>query len=244
MNKLIYISIITLMLFASCKKENKINIYCIGDSTMANKTPKAYPENGWCQVLDNYFDESVTVHNHAKNGRSSKSFIGEGRWAKVKDSLKTGDYVLIQFGHNDQKFKSPDRYTNPYSGYRQNLRKYVKETRAKGAYPILLTSIVRRNFNEYGTLIDTHHAYTEVTRDVARELKVPLIDLNILTEEMVISLGEEPSKKLYMWIDHSDNYPNGRQDNTHLNVKGANAVAKLAVNAIKKEVPYLAKRLK
>jgi lysophospholipase L1-like esterase len=245
MNKLNLISIAIILLLTACTQEKQhINIYSIGDSTMANKTPEAYPETGWGQVLGNYFDNSVTVHNHAVNGRSSKSFIGEGRWDVVKDSLQSGDYVLIQFGHNDQKFKKPDRYTNPYSGYRKNLTKYVKETREKGANPILITSIVRRNFNEYGTLIDTHTAYTEVTRTVAKELNVPLIDLNILTEDLVISLGEEQSTSIYNWVDSCANYPQGKQDNTHLNVEGANAVAKLAIEAMKENVPALASRIK
>jgi len=244
MKKIIPALVILLVVLVACQNEKDISIYCIGDSTMANKKPEVYPETGWCQVLGDYFDETVTVHNHAVNGRSSRSFIGEGRWQPILDSLQAGDYVFIQFGHNDQKFKSPDRFTNPYSGYRENLTKYVNETREKGANPILLTSIVRRNFNEFGTLIDTHTAYTEVTRTVAKELDVPLIDMNILTEDMVISLGEEPSKSMYMWVDSCANYPNGQQDNTHLNVEGANDVAKLALEAIRSEIPDLSKRIK
>ncbi len=243
-NRLFYLIGIILILCQACQEPKEISIFCIGDSTMANKKSEVYPETGWCQVLGDYFNESVTVKNHAVNGRSSRSFIGEGRWQAVLDSLQTGDYVFIQFGHNDQKFQSPDRYTNPYSGYRKNLTKYINETRSKGANPVLLTSIVRRNFNEFGTLIDTHTAYTEVTRTVAKELNVPLIDLNILTEDMVISLGEEQSKSMYMWLDSCANYPKGNQDNTHLNVEGANAVAKLATGAINETIPALGEKLK
>lgn len=226
------------------KKDAPFTIYTIGDSTMANKTEKEYPETGWCQVIGDYFDDDVTISNHAKNGRSSRSFRGEGRWQAVLDSLQPGDYVFIQFGHNDQKYKSPDRYTNPYSGYRQNLTTYVNETREKGAHPILFTSIVRRNFNEYGTLIDTHTAYSEVARTVAKELDVPMIDLNLLTEDLVIKMGEEKSKSLYMWLDSCKNYPKGREDNTHLQPDGANAVAKLALHEIKKQALPLASHIK
>ncbi len=237
--------VLAVMAFGACKTQtdDSFTIYTIGDSTMSDKSEKAYPETGWCQVVGNYLDESVTVSNHAKNGRSSRSFRGEGRWSAVLDSLKKGDYVFIQFGHNDQKFKSPGRYTNPYSGYRNNLTRYVNETREKGATPILFTSIVRRNFNEHGTLMDTHTAYTEVTRSVAKELNVPLIDLNILTEELVISMGEEPSKSLYLWVDSTANYPKGKEDNTHLNVEGANAVAKLAMEAVKAQGLPLARHI-
>ncbi len=144
-------------------------IHMIGDSTMATKShPKTNPEFGWGQVLQDYFDANqVVVQNHALNGRSSKSFIGEGHWDRVTTTLQPGDYVFIQFGHNDQKDKSPDRYTNPFTGYRANLIKYAKESRSKGATPVLFTSVVRRHFNDEGTLTDTHGMYPFVVRDVA-----------------------------------------------------------------------------
>jgi len=219
-----------------------ITIFTIGDSTMANKSEKAFPEAGWGQMLPVFFDTNlVVIQNHAVNGRSSKSFIGEGRWEKVHEQLKPGDYVLVQFGHNDQKDQSPDRFTNPYTGYRQNLRKYVLETRAKGAIPILLTSIVRRNFNEKGTLIDTHGAYPEVVRSVAREMDVPLIDLQIITEEMVLERGIEGSKSLYLHLKPGEhpNHPEGKEDNTHLNREGATLIASKVVKELEKLLPEI-----
>lgn len=217
--------------------EPEINIYMIGDSTMANKpgTPEENPERGWGQVLHTFFNEKAMVHNHAVNGRSTKSFIDEGRWEEVRKQLKPGDCVFIQFGHNDQKYKDPSRYTNPWTGYRRNLEKFVKETRAKGAYPILLSSIVRRKFNEHGTLVDTHGEYPFVSRVVAERMEVPFIDMQLMTEDYVAALGDERSKEIYLWVDAGeyDKFPKGKQDDTHLNLKGAKAYSDLVVEEIR-----------
>jgi lysophospholipase L1-like esterase len=223
----------TVFTFA-CQNERPTIVYSIGDSTMANKTKEVYPETGWCQVVGNYFDETVIVRNHAKNGRSSKSFLSEGLWQNVLDSLRQGDYVFIQFGHNDQKKHDSTRYTLPFETFSENLERYVNELRSKGAVPVLFTSIVRRKFGDDGKLIDTHGDYLEATKNVARQLNVPLIDLNKLTEEWINSLGEEPSKEMFLWTKPNEEFPNGRQDNTHLSVKGANCVARMAVEELKK----------
>ncbi len=242
-------NIIIIMLFvigfASCTtKPEPIDIFMIGDSTMANKKPEVYPETGWGQVLNLYFDTLTTIHNHAVNGRSSKSFIGEGRWQVVLDSLKSGDYLFIQFGHNDQKIKSPDRYTEPYGEYTENLKKYVNESRSKGAIPFLFTSIVRRKFNEDGTLIDTHTDYPPAMRKVAEELAVPMVDLQVMTENLVESLGDESSKELYLWDPTiSEKFPEGRKDDTHLKVSGAKKVAELAVSGLLEKDANLAKHI-
>lgn len=233
------ILLLTLIMVACSTKDQepkKITIYLIGDSTMANKkNPEVNPEHGWGQVLQQFFNENAVVENHAVNGRSSKSFIGEGRWDSVLNKLQPGDYVFIQFGHNDQKYKSPDRFTNPWSSYRDNLERYVNETRAKGAHPVLLSSIIRRHFNEWGTLIDTHGPYPWVAREVAKEMDVPFIDLQIMTERLVDSLGQEASKELFMFLKpgESEMYPDGRADSTHLTLKGANTVAGLSVKGLK-----------
>jgi len=219
------------------KEEKSVKIYMIGDSTMANKEANRRPETGWGMVFNEFFNDKVTVDNHAVNGRSSKSFIGEGRWKEVYDQLQPGDYLFIEFGHNDQKFKSPDRYTNPFTTYRANLERYVTEAREKGAIPILLSSIVRRNFNEYGCLIDTHTDYPLVTRLVADDLDVPFIDLQRLTEFRVTELGPEDSKQLYNWLapGENENYPDGVSDDTHLNNKGAHEVAQMVIDEMKKQ---------
>jgi lysophospholipase L1-like esterase len=218
------------LLFSKCDRNSKaFTIYTIGDSTMADKKPENYPETGWCQVLENFLDESVTVENHARNGRSSKSFIEEGRWQVVLDSLSPGDYVFIQFGHNDQKDYDSTRYTTPFGTYAENLETFVKQTRDKGAFPILLTSIVRRKFGEDGQLVDTHGDYPDAVRQVAQQMDVPLVDLQKLTEAWVNSLGDELSKEMYLWVPVSENHPEGRQDDTHLSEKGAFQIAKMAL---------------
>lgn len=203
---------------------------------MSNKkNPDRNPERGWGQMLQQYFNDDVLVSNHAVSGRSTRSFIDEGRWDKVVNLLQPGDYVFIQFGHNDQKEYDPKRYTNPYSGYRHNLEKFVNETKAKGAHPVLLSSIVRRNFNDEGTLVDTHGPYPFVTRTVAHEMEVPFIDLQLKTEKLVIELGFEKSMDIYLFLEPNEveMYPDGKEDNTHLSIEGATKVAGLAVEGIK-----------
>ena len=239
----------------------------IGDSTMANKPlDKENQERGWGQMLPIYFDGAIKVDNHAVNGRSSKSFIDEGRWEKVREKIRPGDYVIIQFGHNDEKKKSPDRYTVPGGTFDENLKKFVNEAREKGATPILMNSIVRRNFPANGiaaaqtddrqktwkkglenypaegdSLVDTHGAYLDSPRNVAKELGVAFIDMNKLTHDLVQGMGTEQSKSLYMWMPVGvyEFAPNGRIDNTHLNVFGAIVVSRLAVNGLAQEVPAL-----
>jgi lysophospholipase L1-like esterase len=232
MKNTILIVVLALVLSACSTKEKSIDVFMVGDSTMANKKAEVYPETGWGQVVSQYFDSLVTVHNHAVNGRSTKSFIDEGRWQVILDSLKKGDFVLIQFGHNDQKIKDSTRYTIPFESYSENLEKYVLETREKGATPILLTSIIRRKFDENGQLIDTHGDYPVAMRQVAETLNVPLIDLQKLTEDLVQSMGDEPSKELYLWTEPTERFPEGREDNTHLRVQGAKKVAELATRQL------------
>jgi len=189
-------------------------------------------------------DESVKVRNHAVNGRSSKSFIDEGRWNAVLDSIKEGDFVFIQFGHNDEKEYDTTRYTYPFGTYTTNLKRFVNETREKGATPILFTSIARRKFGEKGKLIDTHGDYPVATRNVAQELDVPLIDLQVLTEKRVNSMGEEPSKAMYLWTLPNKRFPNGRKDDTHLSVEGAQQVAILALQESKRQNLKFSNRIK
>ncbi|MCC8120251.1 MAG: rhamnogalacturonan acetylesterase [Bacteroidales bacterium] len=241
-------------------------IFTIGDSTMANKPlDKENQERGWGQMLPIYLQGPVKVDNHAVNGRSSKSFIDEGRWETVLNLIRQGDYVIIQFGHNDEKIKSPDRYTEAGTTFDANLAKYVTEAREKGATPILMNSIVRRNFpadqevaetddrqktwkegfenypKEGEILVDTHGAYREAPKHVADSLGVTFIDMNALTHELVQELGPERSREMFMWIP-ANTYefcPNGKIDNTHLNILGGILVSRLAVNALAEQVPEL-----
>lgn len=215
--------------------QEKPTLYLIGDSTMADKEdPEKNPEHGWGQMLPELMTAEIAIENDAVNGRSTRSFINEGRWKEVKNKLKPGDFVFIQFGHNDQKIKDSSRYTNPFTQYRANLEKFVKETKEKGAQPVLMSSIVRRNFNENGVLVDTHGEYPLVTRMVAEYLEVPFIDMQLLTEQLEIAYGPEASKKLHLHLEPGeDSYePEGRDDDTHLSEKGAILVASLALQEI------------
>jgi lysophospholipase L1-like esterase len=231
-----------LILLASCvtlagfaPAEQRITLYLIGDSTMADKPdPETNPERGWGQALPRFLDDGVVVQNRAVNGRSTKSFIAEGRWDSVRTRLRKGDYVFVQFGHNDQKVEDSTRYTNPYTGYRRNLERFVAETRARGATPIVFSSIVRRRFNTAGVLEDTHGVYPWVARTVARETGAPFVDLQLLTEDLVTRAGPEGSKRLYVWVRAGDYpaFPEARQDDTHLSPAGASEVARLAARAL------------
>lgn len=227
--------------------QKKPTLFLIGDSTMANKeNPDKNPEHGWGQVLNQFFTTGIEIQNHAMNGRSSKSFRTEGRWAAIEKQLKKGDFVIIQFGHNDQKVKDSTKFTNPYTQYRANLERYVKETRAKGAIPILMTSIVRRNFNENGILIDTHKEYPLVVRMVANDLNVPFVDMQLLTEQLEIAYGPENSKKLHLHFKEGEEpyYPKGKDDDTHLSKLGADLEAKLAAESLKNMKTGLEKFIK
>jgi lysophospholipase L1-like esterase len=213
-----------------------ITIFMIGDSTMADKpNPDRNPERGWGQLLPMFLDGEVTVVNHAVNGRSTKSFIDEGRWDAVVAALRPGDHVLIQFGHNDEKREDPARFADANTTYRRNLERFVSEARAKGARAILLTPIVRRKFNPSGALEDTHGAYPAVVREVANALRVPMIDLESMTAELISASGPERSKALYVWVAPGEfaMYPDGRQDDTHLSVRGASEVARLVAAALR-----------
>lgn len=233
--------LLALCAFALPPKQ-KIRLWMIGDSTMANKQPKAYPETGWGMALGQFFDETVEVHNHAQNGRSTLSFINEKRWQAVLDSAQEGDYVFIEFGHNDEKIDKPGVGVTP-ADYGINLSRFVQEARAKKAIPVLLTPIMRRSYKE-GVLFDSHGAYPPVVRRVADSLRVPLIDMHLKSEALINGMGEEGAKKLFNYVEPGDkNYPNGKKDDTHFSVFGATAMAELAVQGMKELKLDLVKRL-
>ncbi|MEN2413214.1 rhamnogalacturonan acetylesterase [Flavobacterium mesophilum] len=227
--------LIILLITSACFAQ-KTTLYCIGDSTMANKKdPDRNPEHGWAQVLQSYFNDDIMVVNKAVNGRSTKSFINENRWDSIYKKLRKGDYVFIEFGHNDEKIEDSTRYTNPHTAYRYNLIKFVKESREKGAIPILLTSIARRNFNEKGVLVPTHGDYPLETRLVAQEYKVPFIDLEYYTELLEQSYGPEKSKQLHLHFKAGEvpYYKDEKKDDTHLSLLGANKIAQIVINQLK-----------
>lgn len=255
--------VLAVLAISSFRADKTKTIFMIGDSTMANKDISGdKQERGWGMMLQNYFDDGIIVDNHAMNGRSSKSFINEGRWKAVLDRIMPGDYLIIQFGHNDEKTDSA-RHTTPGTTFDANLRRFVREAREKGATPILMNSVVRRNFSdsktavadddlrdnsskqlaEGDTLIDTHGEYLVSPRRVAKEMGVVFVDANKITHDLEQSMGKEGSKKLHMIFKpgETQSLPDGRQDNTHYNIFGANKVAGLLADALCRQVAELAK---
>ena len=241
-----YIPTFLLALLSFTAADQSVHVYMIGDSTMANKEPWAAPETGWGQVFGQYFTDAVEIHNHAKNGRSTKSFRTEGLWAAVEKQLKPGDFVLIQFGHNDQKIQDSSRYAAPNTDYRNNLKRYVIETKAKGAYPILLTPVNRRKFDEKGVFVDQHGEYPDAVRSLAEEMQVPFIDMYELSLAKLNELGEEASADLFLNLAPGlyPRYPEGAADNTHFNNYGAHVMAKLAAEGLRKTASPLKNFLK
>lgn len=225
------------MLISLSSLAQKPTIYGIGDSTMANKVkPDENPERGWGQMLPLFFNDNIIIDNRAVNGRSTKSFIDEKRWDAIYKILKPGDYVFIQFGHNDAKEKDSLRYTNPHTAYRHNLIRFVTETREKGATPIIFSSVARRNFNENGVLIPTHGDYTLEARLVAQEFNVPFIDMEYYSEVLEQSYGSEKSKQLHLHfkVGEIPYYIEEKADDTHFSAKGATEIAKIAVEQLEK----------
>ena len=221
--------------FAGAAEKGPITLHVIGDSTAAPNAPDRYPRMGWAQVLQDWFDPAgVLVSDKAKGGRSSKSFLEEGSWAPIRDALKPGDYVFIQFGHNDSK-DDPARRTDPDTTYKQFLKTYVDDTRARGAFPVILTPINRNTWTEDGRLADFLGAYPQAARDAARELRVPLIDLTALTKSRMEALGPDKAKDLFMRLDKGQypNFPDGAQDNTHLQEKGAREICRMVAADIR-----------
>lgn len=238
----------TILLCSFAAEKKKITIFMIGDSTMANKSlEKQNQERGWGMVLNEFLTDDVIVDNHAVNGRSTKSFIDEGRWDKVMSLIQPGDYVVIQFGHNDEK-DDEARHTDPYGSFKDNLMKFINEAKSKGAKPILMNSIVRRKFDENhpNKLTDTHGDYIIVPRQIAKSEHIPFVEANTITKKIVQKCGPEDSKKLYMWIEPNkyEFCPDGKQDDTHLNIEGAHIVAKALLDKMVKVAPELKQYVK
>jgi lysophospholipase L1-like esterase len=223
-----------------------VTIFLAGDSTAASKLPEKRPETGWGEMLGQHFKEGkVRIENRAMNGRSTKTFISEGRWQAIVDEMKKGDYVFVQFGHNDQSKEKGERYTPP-EDYRKNLIRFIGDVRAKGGFPVLLTPVMRRRFDKDGKFYDTHGEYPELVRAVAKEENAPLVDMHRMSEAVIVRYGVEDSKKLFLQLKPGENpnYPNGIEDNTHFSPLGAEEMAKLVVAGIREEKIGLRKYLR
>ena len=241
-------SIMMILLFsiAAFAQDTPVTIFLAGDSTMAAKLREKRPETGWGEMLGQHFkDGTVRIENRAMNGRSTKTFISEGRWQRSVDDLKKGDFVFIQFGHNDSSKEKGERYTPP-EDYKKNFVRFVEDVRGKGGSAVLLTPVVRRRFDKDGKFYDTHGEYPDMVRQVAHESNVPLIDMQKLSEAVIVKYGVEDSKKLFLQLEPGENvnYPNGIEDNTHFSPLGAEEMAKLVVAGIRTGKLKLQKYLK
>ena len=243
-----YLTVLVLLVVLPGPADGKapITVYLAGDSTMAEKLPEKRPETGWGEALQGFFDsDKVRIENHAKNGRSTRTFIEENLWQAIVDELKKGDYVFIEFGHNDAAKDRTDRYTPP-EDYRKNLVRFITEVRQKDAIPVLLTPVMRRRFDNDGKFQDSHGEYPDIVRAVAAQHKTPLIDMHRKSEEVLKQYGPEESKKLFLQLKPGENanYPNGIQDNTHFSPLGAEIMARLATEGIRELNLGLSKNLK
>ena len=214
-------------------QKKKIRVFLAGDSTISIKETRAYPETGWGMPFVHMFDSSVVIENRAKNGRSTRTFISEGLWDRLIRDVQPGDYVFIQFGHNDESPEKVDRYTSPEQ-YKINLVRFVEETRRKKANPVLLTPVSRRRFKQ-GKQVETHEVYSKIVRELAAQLRVPFIDLDKKSLELYQKTGEETSKLFFLQLEPGEhpNYPEGKVDNTHFSELGARKIAQIVLAEVK-----------
>jgi lysophospholipase L1-like esterase len=236
------ISLFVLTSFALPPK--KITIWLIGDSTMSIKETRYYPETGWGMPFVQFWDSTVKIDNRAKNGRSSKSFTAEGLWKPVIENMSEGDYVFIQFGHNDESKEKGERYSTPEE-FKANLSSYIIQSRSKKAIPVLITPVARRKFDEAGKIRETHLGYSDLVRQVAKEQNTPLIDLDKKSQELLQQMGPENSKWLFNYLEPGEhpNYPKGMKDDTHFSELGARKMAEIVLTEIKMLNLELAERV-
>ena len=217
-------------------------LHLVGDSTMSVKANPAYPERGWGELLPAFMLPQLTIINHAANGRSTRRFLNEGRWQLLLSELGAGDYVLIQFGHNDQKADDPARYAAPDSDYQAFLTQFVADIRAKNATPLLASSICRRNFNSDALLVRDLTAYAQAAARVAAELEVSFFDLQQLSCDFIANAGPAGSQPYFIQVPAGlyQKFPDGKVDNTHLTLQGASKVAQFFVQDLKQQQHPLA----
>ena len=231
-----FVCVLALIAMSFTVDDNKIAVWLVDDSTVSVKEKSAYPETGWGMSFAVFFDATVIIENAAQNGRSTKSFIDEHRWQYVMEHLHAGDYVLIQFGHNDEVKEKVGRYTTPEE-FSNNLDGFVKDVRSKGATPVLITPVARRKFDSSGNVVDTHQQYAQLVKNVAKKNAVVLFDMNKKSMELLQQTGVDNSKFFFNYLkpDEHPNYPNGKEDDTHFNELGARKMAELVLEEIKKD---------
>jgi lysophospholipase L1-like esterase len=233
MNRIILTGLLLLGVSFTLPGKKKIRVFLAGDSTMSIKETRAYPETGWGMPFVYFWDSTVQVVNRAKNGRSTKSFINEGLWKSITDEAGEGDYIFIQFGHNDE-VPTKKTYTTEQE-FRDNLLRYVGDSRNKKAIPVLITPVARRKFDPQGKVTGTHDVYSQIVRELAAKENVALIDLDRKSQALYQQFGPEHSELLFLQLQPGEhpNYPEGKDDNTHFSELGARLVAQLVLKEIK-----------
>ncbi|HST80962.1 MAG TPA: rhamnogalacturonan acetylesterase [Kineosporiaceae bacterium] len=213
---------------ASASKATRFTIYVAGDSTASIYDATLAPRTGWGQALPVFTGPAVTVRDAALSGASSKSFADLGLLDTILSTISPGDYLLISFGHNDEKADEA-RHTDPYTTYQSYLRRYLDGARQHGAHPVLVTPVERRRFDTAGHALLSHGEYPEAMRQLAAAEGVPLIDLTTSSRARWEALGPEGTQAEFLWLDPAENpnYPDGVQDNTHFQAHGAIEVARL-----------------
>jgi len=231
---------VTLLLMSLAPEQKKIKIFLAGDSTMSIKSEKNYPETGWGMPFIHFWNENLTVVNKAKNGRSTKTFLSEGLWKQIMDEATAGDYVFIQFGHNDEVKSKVNSYTTPEE-FTSNLKKYIGDAREKKMIPVLLTPVARRKFDAQDKIEETHKEYSALVRKLAAEEKLLFIDLDTPSMQLYQQFGVEQSKLFFCQLKPGEhpNYPDGKDDNTHFNELGARLIAQLVLKEIRSTIPDL-----
>ena len=233
MKKTVVLLFILSLLSFMLPEKKKLKIFLAGDSTISIKEPRYYPETGWGMPFVYFWDSTVTVVNKAKNGRSTSSFRNEGLWKQIMEECSEGDYVFVQFGHNDE-VPTKKTYTTE-TEFKANLVRYVTETWEKKATPLLLTPVARRKFNAAGNIEGTHDVYAQIVRDVAKENGILLIDLDKKSQELYQQMGVENSKLLFIQLKPGEHphYPEGKEDNTHFSELGARLIAQIVLKELK-----------
>ncbi|MEO3752997.1 rhamnogalacturonan acetylesterase [Streptomyces sp. B6B3] len=210
-------------------------VYIASDSTAQTYNASYAPQAGWGQMLDRFFDDTVTVANHAIGGRSSRSFIEEGRLDTILNEIQPGDYLFVQFGHNDASWDKPERYTPP-EDYQEFLRNdYIAGARDRGAIPVIVTPVSRRDYDPAtGKFNVSFPEYVDKAVEVAAQEDVPLVDLSASSRAYLDAIGPEAAKDVFLWTDPGEypNRPDGTQDNTHFQEYGAIEMARLVATDV------------
>ncbi|WP_420143677.1 rhamnogalacturonan acetylesterase [Sphingobium sp.] len=211
-------------------------ILIASDSTAAPYKADRYPQVGWGQMLQCGLSPNVRVANHAMGGRSTRTFLSEGRWERLLADMMPGDTVLIQFGHNDQARGKPERWAPAQSDYRNNLMRFIWDVRGAGGIPVLVTPVARRNFGADGKAMADYPEFSGVMRQLSQDMHVPLIDLETLSRHWLDRAGEEAAKRYYLHYRAEDGiaaFPKGVTDNTHFSEIGGRQVADLVAGGLK-----------